>query len=151
MALTWMNQSSRCSILSTKSMNRTLKSMPDATHPIQAARAGGLPSTTYNVRGIVLYQEFYIIKSWHSGNTVDITGPLWGESTGHRWILLRKDQWCGAMMFCLLLVWTSCWTSREFWIVMGLMWRHCVEAGIILTWFCRRHFQTRFLQDNHIR
>ena len=33
-----------------------------------------------------------------NGNIFRITGPLWGESTGHRWILLTKasdaDLWC---------------------------------------------------------
>ena len=33
-----------------------------------------------------------------NGNVVRVTGPLWGESTGHRWILLTKasdaDLWC---------------------------------------------------------
>ena len=30
--------------------------------------------------------------AWH-GNIFCITGPLWGESTGHRWIPLTKGQW----------------------------------------------------------
>ena len=36
--------------------------------------------------------------SWH-GINFRITGPLWGESTGHRWIPLAQGQSCGAMIF----------------------------------------------------
>ena len=28
-----------------------------------------------------------------------VTDPLWGESTGHRWIPLTEDQWRGPLMF----------------------------------------------------
>ena len=46
-------------------------------------------------------KPFNINMSRH-GDTLRITGPLWGESTGHRWIPLAKGQWCGPMMFSLL-------------------------------------------------
>ena len=52
---------------------------------------------TKGCRGMMMY-----------GNTFLITGPLWGESTGHRWIPLTKDQWCGSLMF--MSFWTN---SRE--------------------------------------
>ena len=29
---------------------------------------------------------------WWQENTFFITGPLWGESTGHQWIPLTNDQ-----------------------------------------------------------
>ena len=32
-----------------------------------------------------------IVTSWH-GNTFRIMSPLWGESTGHRWIPLTEGQ-----------------------------------------------------------
>ena len=34
-----------------------------------------------------------IAASWY-GNAFYITGPLWGESTGHWWIPFTKEQWC---------------------------------------------------------
>ena len=34
-----------------------------------------------------------------NGNIFRVTGPLWGESTGPRWI---KGQWRGALMFSLI-------------------------------------------------
>ena len=50
------------------------------------------------------------------GNAFHITGPLWGESTGHRWIPLTKGQQYGTMMFPLSLtlnnilnIQSSCW------------------------------------------
>ena len=44
------------------------------------------------------------------GNFFHITGPWWGESTGHRWIPLTKGQWCRALMLSLMQAW-SCWTN----------------------------------------
>ena len=31
------------------------------------------------------------MMSWHE-NTFRVTGPLWGESTGHRWFILTAGQ-----------------------------------------------------------
>ena len=42
----------------------------------------------------------HVLSSWFSmkmschGDAVCITGPLWGESTGHQWIPLTKGQLC---------------------------------------------------------
>ena len=38
--------------------------------------------------------------------------PLWGESTGHRWIPL-KGQWHGALMACLICPWTNGGNNRD--------------------------------------
>ena len=42
--------------------------------------------------------QFDMMTSWH-GNTSCITGFLWGESIGHRWIPLTKGQQCRVLMF----------------------------------------------------
>ena len=42
------------------------------------------------------------VKKW---KLFRVTGPLWGESTGHRWIPLTKVQWRGALMFSLICAW----------------------------------------------
>ena len=34
----------------------------------------------------------YIMMTLFKGDTFRITAHLWGESTGHRWILATKDQ-----------------------------------------------------------
>ena len=44
------------------------------------------------------YSQVSMMTSSH-GRAFLITGPLWGESTGHRWIPLTKDQWCGSLVF----------------------------------------------------
>ena len=43
-----------------------------------------------------------MMTAWHR-NTFHITGPLWGESTGDRWITLTKGQLWGALVFLLLI------------------------------------------------
>ena len=40
-----------------------------------------------------------------------VTGPLSGESIGHRWIPPHKGQWRGALMFSLICAWANGWTS----------------------------------------
>ena len=54
----------------------------------------------------------YIVMTW---KRFPYCWPLWGESTGHEWILLTNGQWWGSLMICLLLGWTSCWTKS--WVV----------------------------------
>ena len=39
------------------------------------------------------------------GTIFRVTGPLWGKSTGHRWIILAKGQWRGK---CSHLMKSSC-------------------------------------------
>ena len=49
---------------------------------------------------------------WRHGNVCRITGPLWGESTGHQWIPLTK----GPVMpnfDVSLIAWSSCWTNSR--------------------------------------
>ena len=42
-----------------------------------------------------------------NGNIFHPTDPLWGESTGHRWISPHKDQWHEALVFSLICTWTN--------------------------------------------
>ena len=41
-----------------------------------------------------------------NGNISRVTGPLWGESTGH------KGQWRGALLFSLICAWTNGWANN---------------------------------------
>ena len=59
------------------------------------------PSLSMEIFVKVLYStvvpgHLFMISS--NGSIFRITGPLWGESTGHRWILLTKasevELWC---------------------------------------------------------
>ena len=63
------------------------------------------------------------ITSWN-GNILRVTGPLWGESTGHWWIPLIKAS--GMELWCFLWFAPDQTVSR-WWIEMqlGLLWRHC--------------------------
>ena len=50
-------------------------------------------------------------------NFFRVTGPLWGESTGHRWIPSdspHKGQWRGALMFPLICAWTNGWPNSRY-------------------------------------
>ena len=38
----------------------------------------------------VTIRPSYVMITSSNGNIVRVTGPLWGESTGHRWIHLTK-------------------------------------------------------------
>ena len=78
--------------------------------------------------------------SWH-GNAFGFTGPLCRESTGNRWIPSTKGQQCGALIFSLLLGWTSCCCR---WFKAPCRSRHCNENhlftymhGVWLNCACR--------------
>ena len=47
-----------------------------------------------------------------NGSIFRVTGPLWGESTGHRYP--HKVQWRGAWMFCLIGSWTNGWSNNWY-------------------------------------
>ena len=59
-----------------------------------------------------------------SGNTFRVTGPLWGESIGRRWISLTKCHQRCALMFTLMFSWTNWWNSC----VGGDLIRHDVHV-----------------------
>ena len=46
-------------------------------------------------------KNVFVMMTWTNGNIFHITGPLWGEFTGHRWIPLTKAS--NAELWCLLL------------------------------------------------
>ena len=41
----------------------------------------------------------FLKLNWETKLKQSITGPLWGESTGHQWIPLTKGQWCLVVIF----------------------------------------------------
>ena len=67
--------------------------------------------------------------TWWHGSVFHTTGPLWGESTRHRWILFTKSWWFGALMFPLL----SDWANKQSicrWFQTS--WRSCDITAIII-------------------
>ena len=58
-----------------------------------------------NVPGIPGACAPAILRIWQEahGNVFCITDPLWGETTGGWWFLPRSGEWCGALLFSLLL------------------------------------------------
>ena len=48
-----------------------------------------------------------------NGKIFRVTGPLWGESTGHRWIPFTKASDSGALMFSLICTWTNSWANHR--------------------------------------
>ena len=50
-------------------------------------------------------KSMYVMMMSSNGNIFRVTGPLWGESTDHRWILLAKAS--NAELWCFL------WSAHE--------------------------------------
>ena len=83
------------------------------------------------------YALWDIIMS-SNGNIFHVTGPLWGESTGHRWIPLTKAS--GVELWCFL--WsvpeqTVSKQSRWYWFETPscLLWHHCNVSYTALQWY----------------
>ena len=62
-----------------------------------------------------------------NGNIFRVTGPLWGESTGHRRIPGTKCQW--ALMFSLMSAWTNGWANNRD---PGDLRRHSTHYDVIV-------------------
>ena len=73
------------------------------------------------------------MTSWN-GNIFRVTGPLWGESTGHRWIPLTKASDAELLMFSLICAWTKRLNkqSRRRWFETPSrsIWLHCNEYTV---------------------
>ena len=94
-------------------------------------------------------------------NIFCVTGPLWGEFTGHRWIPLTKGQWRGALMFSLICAWTNGWANHRdtITLIVTLLlyitsispwtkWPPVRKSSKDYCWqqflFCRHHFEINF-------
>ena len=47
------------------------------------------------------------------GNIFRVTGPLCGESTGHRWMPLTKASDADLLVFYLICAWTNSWANNR--------------------------------------
>ena len=48
-----------------------------------------------------------------NGNIFRVTGHLYREFTGHRWIPLHKGQWCGTLVFSMIWARTNGWVNNR--------------------------------------
>ena len=68
---------------------------------------------------VAIYLDMMASSNW---NTTRVTGLLCGYLTGHQWIPLTKDHWCGVLMFSFIYAWTNGWMNNRD---AGDLRRHC--------------------------
>ena len=76
------------------------------------------PFLTY--KEFLMLSKCFTVWRWRheNGNILRVTGPLWGESTGHRWIPLTKA--INAELWCIL--WCAPEQTAEQTIEMPVIW-----------------------------
>ena len=83
-----------------------------------------------------------IMTPWN-GNIFRVTGPLWGEFTGHRVNSPHKGQWLAALMFSFIWAWINGWiNNRE----AGDLRHHCAHYDVTVmrtSDFCQNLCWTR--------
>ena len=68
--------------------------------------------------------NFYMMSS--NGNIFPVTGPLWGESTSQRWILLTKAS--NVELWCFL------WSVPEQTVETPVIWDSIALIMVSLSW-----------------
>ena len=94
--------------------------LPEASWLIKTVWPGTLRSQGHSVMFLHAFAltiggqltNISMATSWH-GSAFRFTCPLWGESTGHRWIPLIKRPVMWTVNDSLLLAWKSCWTNTR--------------------------------------
>ena len=73
------------------------------------------------------------------GHISPITGPLWGESTGHQWISLTNGPVLWSFSLLLIVSWKSHWTVKLpiIWEAMTLMWYHSHTFDVMMGFITR--------------
>ena len=64
-----------------------------------------------------------------NGNIFRVTGPLWWESTGHRWIPTHKGEWRRALIFSLICARIKGWVNNH---EAGDLRRHRAHYDVIV-------------------
>ena len=88
---------------------------------------------------LIIYVLNISMMTSSNGNIFRVIGPLWGESTGHRWIPLTKAS--DAELWCFLWPRLTKWLSKQsrrrwFEIQSHSLWRHCYVRRNISTCIC---------------
>ena len=80
---------------------------------------------------LIIGYPFKRILSMMKSSNGNVTGPLCGEFTGHRWIPPHKGKWRETFMFYLICAWINGWVNnREAGDFRRPLWRHCNEHAI---------------------
>ena len=66
-----------------------------------------------------------------NGNIFRVTGPLWGEFTGHWWIPLTKANDAGLWSFLFICGWINGWVNNR---EAGDLRRHCAYYDVTVMW-----------------
>ena len=92
-----------------------------------------------------IYACFMMMSSY--GNICRVTGPLWGEFSGHRWLPMTKAS--NGELWCFL--WSAPWING--WVYnceAGDLRRHLAQYDVIVMWWngCMMQFTklTKFAQ-----
>ena len=83
------------------------KTSTDLTHWWHSRDIKHISNVLFYSYSIVSHDDVIKWKIFH------ITGPLWGESTGHWWIPLTKDSDAEVLMFSLLYALTNGWANNR--------------------------------------
>ena len=97
-----------------------------------------------------------------NGNIFRVTGPLWGEFTGHRWIPHTRASDSELSCFYLICVWINGWVNNgeagdlrrhraHYDIIMTLKWRHMRVMASQITITRTRLFIGQFAQATNKR
>ena len=92
--------------------------------------------TGWWIENLVSGRHPWTMMTSSNGNISRVTGPLWGESTGHWWIPLTKasyvELWC--FLWCTPSKLLSNQSRRRwFETLVRSLWRHCNEHCELLT------------------
>ena len=76
---------------------------------------------------------YQLMMTSSNGNIFRVTGPLWGESIGYRWISLTKTSDARSFDVLFDVHLNKQWRCRRFETPWRSLWHHCnVHAGMLL-------------------
>ena len=102
------------------------------------------------------------VLSSPNGNIFRVTGPLWGESTGPRWIPLTKASNAGALMYSLICARTNGWVNNrdpgnlrcnfahyEVTVMVSMLWYHHYYPFHRIAWYSGSSCESSITGGSH--
>ena len=124
--LLWGSPNMTCNTPELEPSVSVMFSIHDREHKISNNKLVWIMSSLYCLWDSVNSSHPMMTSS--NGNIFRVTGPLWGESTGHRWIPLTNasdaELWCFLQLNKRLSKQARCWWFETPWVSS---WRHCNE------------------------